>query len=80
MAEFLIRGAPKFIHSDNGREFISDAIEKWLRRNDVETLHIAAGSPWENGYFESLNGKLRDDVLDREVFHSAREAKVIVED
>ena len=76
---FLVRGAPKFIRSDNGPEFIADAIEKWLKRNNVETLHIAAGSPWENGYIESFNGKLRDDVLNREVFHSVKEAKVVVE-
>ena len=77
---FMVRGAPKFIRSDNGPEFIADAIEKWLRSNHVKTLHIAPGSPWENGYIESFNGKLRDDVLDREVFHSVKEAKVIVED
>lgn len=76
---FLVRGAPKFIRSDNGPEFISDAIEKWLKRNHIETLHIAPDSPWENGYIESFNGKLRDDVLNREVFHSVKEAKVIVE-
>jgi putative transposase len=76
---FLVRGAPKFIRSDNGPEFIADAIERWLKRNHVETLHIAPGSPWENGYIESFNGKLRDDVLNREVFHSVKEAKVIVE-
>jgi transposase InsO family protein len=76
---FLVRGAPKFIRSDNGPEFIADAIEKWLQRNNVETLYIAPGSPWENGYIESFNGKLRDDVLNREVFHSVKEAKVVVE-
>ena len=76
---FMVRGVPGFIRSDNGPEFIADAIEKWLERNKVETLHIAGGSPWENGYIESFNGKLRDDVLDREIFHSLKEAKVIVE-
>jgi putative transposase len=76
---FKVRGAPKFIRSDNGPEFIADAIEKWLKNYHVETLHIAPGSPWENGYIESFNGKLRDDVLNREVFHSVKEAKVIVE-
>ena len=77
---FMVRGAPKFIRSDNGPEFIADGIERWLKRNHVETLHIAPGSPWENGYIESFNGKLRDDVLNREVFHSVKEAQVIVED
>jgi putative transposase len=77
---FMVRGAPKYIRSDNGPEFIADSIEKWLRSNHVKTLHIAPGSPWENGYIESFNGKLRDDVLNLEVFHSIKEAKVIVED
>jgi len=76
---FLIRGLPQFIRSDNGPEFIADAIRKWLETNHVETLYIAPGSPWENGYIESFNGKLRDEVLNREVFCSVREAKVIVE-
>ena len=75
----MVRGVPKFIRSDNGPEFIADAIKKWLKRNHVETLYIAPGSPWENGYIESFNGKLRDDILNREVFHSVKEAKVIVE-
>ena len=76
---FLIRGLPQFIRSDNGPEFVADAIRKWLEANHVETLYIAPGSPWENGYIESFNGKLRDEVLNREVFCSVREAKVIVE-
>jgi putative transposase len=76
---FMVRGVPKFIRSDNGPEFIADAIKKWLKRNHVERLYIAPGSPWENGYIESFNGKLRDDVLNREVFYSVKEAKVIVE-
>jgi len=75
----MVRGVPQFIRSDNGPKFIADAIKKWLKRNHVETLYIAPGSPWENGYIESFNGKLRDDVLNREAFYSAKEAKVIVE-
>jgi len=76
---FMVREVPNFIRSDNGPEFIADAIKKWLKINHVETLYVAPGSPWENGYIESFNGKLRDDVLDREVFYSVKEAKVIVE-
>ena len=76
---FMVRGIPKFIRSDNGPEFIADKIKKWLKNNHVETLYIEPGSPWENGYIESFNGKLRDDVLNREVFYSVKEAKVIVE-
>jgi len=77
---FMVRGAPKFIRSDNGPEFIADKIKKWLKKNHVETLYIEPGSPWENGYIESFNGKLRDEILDRELFYSVKEAKVIVED
>jgi len=76
---FMVRGAPKFIRSDNGPEFIADAIKKWLKKKHVGTLYIEPGSPWENGYIESFNGKLRDDVLDRELFYSVKEAKVILE-
>ena len=77
---FMVRGVPRFIRSDNGPEFIADRIKKWLGKNHVETLYIEPGSPWENGYIESFNGKLRDDILDRELFYSVKEAKVIVED
>jgi transposase InsO family protein len=77
---FMVRGAPKFIRSDNGPEFIADKIKKWLKKNHVETLYIEPGSPWENGYIESFNGKLRDEILVRELFYSVKEAKVIVED
>jgi putative transposase len=77
---FTVRGAPGFIRSDNGPEFIADAIKKWLAENHVETLHIEPGSPWQNGYIESFNGRLRDEVLNREVFYSVKEAKVVVED
>lgn len=76
---FMVRGMPKCIRSDNGPEFIADAIKKWLNARDVNTLYIEPGSPWENGYIESFNGKLRDEVLNREVFYSVKEAKVIVE-
>ena len=76
----MVRGAPKFIRSDNGPEFIADKIKKWLEQKHVGTLYIEPGSPWENGYIESFNGRLRDEILDRELFYSVKEAKVIVED
>ena len=75
----MVRGIPKFIRSDNGPEFIADAIKRWLQDRGVETLYIEPGSPWENGYIESFNGRLRDEVLDREVFYSVKEAKVIAQ-
>lgn len=77
---FILRGLPKFIRSDNGPEFIANAVKKWLKKKHVETLYVEPGSPWENGYIESFNGKLRDEILNREVFYSVKETKVIVED
>jgi len=57
-----------FIRSDNGSEFIAEALRKWLSELNVKTLFIEPGSPWENGYVESFNGKMRDELLDRELF------------
>jgi putative transposase len=76
---FMVRGMPKFIRSDNGPEFIANAIKKRLKDKTVETLYIEPGCPWENGYAESFNGKFRDEVLNRELFYSVKEAKVIAE-
>ena len=67
---------PEHIRSDNGSEFTAKAIRKWLKKVGVKTLYIEPGSPWENGYIESFNGKLRDEVLNREVFDTLLEAKV----
>jgi putative transposase len=68
----LSRGAPEHIRSGNGPEFAAAAVRGWLARLGVETLFIEPGSPWGNGYRESFNGKLRDELLDREIFHSRR--------
>jgi len=76
---FFRRGIPEHIRSDNGAEFTAKAVRGWLSRIGVRTLYIEAGSPWENGYIESFNGKLRDELLDREVFDTLVEAKVLVE-
>ncbi len=76
---FLSRGPPKFIRSDNGPEFIAEQLRVWLSKLDVKTLYIEPGSPWENGYIESFNGKLRDELLNGELFFNLREAKVIIE-
>ena len=65
---FAVRGEPDFIRSDNGPEFASKAVTKWLEASGVETLFVAPGSPWENGYVESFNSKFRDELLDRELF------------
>jgi len=76
---FIFRGIPEHIRSDNGPEFTSRAVRKWLNRLGVKTLFIERGSPWENGYIESFNGKLRDELLNREIFTTLKEAKVLIE-
>jgi transposase InsO family protein len=76
---FVRHGVPKYIRSDNGSEFTAKAVRGWLGRLDVKTLFIEPGSPWENGYVESFNGKLRDELLNREIFCSLWEAKVLIE-
>lgn len=76
---FVMRGTPTCIRSDNGSEFTATAVREWLGRLGVETLFIEPGSPWENGYVESFNGKLRDELLDREIFYTLTEAKVLID-
>ncbi len=76
---FLTHGMPAHIRSDNGPEFIAKALRDWLKRVGVKTLFIEPGSPWENGYNESFNGKLRDECLNDEMFYSLREAHIIIE-
>lgn len=73
------RGVPDPIRSDNGPEFTARAVREWLGRAGARTLYIEPGSPWENGYIESFNGKLRDELLDREVFYTMLEARVLTE-
>jgi putative transposase len=76
---FVRRGVPGHIRSDNGGEFTATAVRDWLARVGVKTLYIGPGSPWENGFIESFNGKLRDELLDGEVFDTVLEAKVLIE-
>jgi len=73
------RGVPGHIRSDNGPEFTATAVRDWLKSLGVKTLFIEPGSPWENGYIESFNGKLSDELLNREIFYSLQEAKVLIE-
>jgi len=77
---FILRGIPEHIRSDNGGEFTARAVRKWLGSLGVRTLFIEPGSPWENGYIESFNGKLRDELLNREIFTTLTEAKVLIAD
>ncbi len=76
---FIFRGIPEHLRSDNGPEFTAKAIRNWLNRLGVKTLYIEPGSPWENGYIESFNGKLRDELLNREIFTTLEEAKILIE-
>lgn len=76
---FVMRGTPDFIRSDNGSEFTAKVIRAWLARLGVKTLFIEPGSPWENGYIESFNGKFRDELLNGELFTTLQEAKVLVD-
>ena len=76
---FVTRGVPEHVRSDNGPEFTAEAVRSWLKRVGVRTLFIEPGSPWENGYVESFNGKLRDELLNREIFYTLMEAKVLIE-
>ena len=76
---FVDRGPPDHIRSDNGAEFTATAVRDWLARVGVKTLYIEPGSPWENGYNESFNGKLRDELLNGEIFYSLKEAQVLIE-
>lgn len=76
---FIERGLPDYIRSDNGSEFTAKIVRKWLERLGVQTLFIEPGSPWENGYIESFNGKLRDELLNGEIFDTLLEAKIIIE-
>jgi len=75
----LLRGVPEYIRSDNGPEFLAQELRQWLGKLRTGTLYIERGSPWENGYCESFNGKLRDECLNGEIFYSLKEAQVIIE-
>jgi transposase InsO family protein len=77
---FAVRGTPQYLRSDNGPEFVAQAVQQWLRELGVHTLYIAPGSPWENAYIESFNSRLRDELLQVEVFGNLREAQVLVEE
>ena len=80
LADAMIsRGTPGYIRSDNGPEFVAKALRHWIAQVGTQTAYIEPGSPWENGYCESFNSKLRDELLDGEIFYSLREAEVLIE-
>ena len=76
---FINRGVPKHVRCDNGSEFIATEVRYWFKKLDLQALFITPGSPWENGYIESFNGKLRDELLNGETFYSLKEAEVMLE-
>jgi transposase InsO family protein len=76
---FLKHGAPIHIRSDNDPEFIAKLFKEWLAKLQVRPLYIEPGNPWENGYVESFNGKMRDELLNGEIFYSLKEAQVLIE-
>lgn len=76
---FILRGVPDHIRSDNGPEFIAKAVREWITAAGAKTAYIEPGSPWEIGYCESFNSKLRDELLNGEIFYSLAEAKIIIE-
>jgi len=76
---FILRGVPGHIRSDNGPEFVAKAVQEWIAAVGAKTAYIAPGSPWENGFIESFNARLRDELLDGEIFYSLAEAKIIIE-
>lgn len=77
---FILRGIPAYIRSDNGPEFVARAVRDWIGTVGAKTAFIEPGSPWENGYCESFNGRLRDELLNGEIFYSLREAQIIIEE
>ncbi len=76
---FIARGVPAHVRSDSGPEFVAAAVRGWIGGAGAKTAFIEPGSPWENGYVESFNGKLQDELLDTEVFNTLREAQVLIE-
>lgn len=76
---FIPRGVPDHIRSDNGPEFIAKAVQSWIHAVGAKTAYIAPGSPWENGFIESFNARLRDELLTGEIFFTRREARIVIE-
>src|SRR5262249_9625711 len=76
---FILRGIPAHIRSNNGPEFVAQAVQEWIAAVGAKTAYIERGSPWENGYIESFNARLRDELLDGEIFYTLREAQIVIE-
>ena len=76
---FILRGPPAFIRSDNGPEFVAEAVREWIAAVGARTAYIVPGSPWENDYCESFNARFRDELLNGEIFYTLKEAQIIIE-
>jgi transposase InsO family protein len=76
---FILRSVPAHIRSDNGPEFVAKAVQEWIAAVGAKTAYIERGSPWENGYIESFNARLRDELLNGEIFYTLREAQIVIE-
>jgi transposase InsO family protein len=76
---FILHGVPGHVRSDNGPEFVAKAVREWIAAVGANTAYIEPGSPWENGYCESFNAKLRDELLNGEIFYSLKEARIVIE-
>ena len=76
---FILRGIPGYIRSDNGPEFVAEAVRRWIAAVGAQTAFIEPGSPWENGYTESFNARLRDELLNGDIFYTLKEAQVLIE-
>ena len=76
---FILRGVPGHVRSDNGPEFVAEAVQAWITAVGAKTAYIERGSPWENGYIESFNARLRDELLNGEIFYTLREAQIVIE-
>jgi transposase InsO family protein len=76
---FILRGVPDHIRSDNGPEFVAEAVQAWITAVGAKTAYIERGSRWENGYIESFNARLRDELLNGEIFYTLREAQIVIE-
>ena len=76
---FILRGVPAYIRSDNGPEFVAQAVRDWIAAVGAKTAYIEPGSPWENGCCESFNARFRDELLDQEIFYNLREAQILIE-
>ena len=77
--QFMLRGVPEHVRSDNGPEFVAKAVQDWIGAVGAKTAYIERGSPWENGFIESFNARLRDELLDGEIFYSLAEARIVIE-